>query len=115
MFNHTLSDSRLRLRIPVGVAYGTDLHRTKRIILDVLAADPYVLSDPKPVVYFTDFGDSNLNLLIRCWIGDAIDRSRAIDSINMAVKDAFETEGIEIPFPQQDIHLRSPVKILSKN
>lgn len=112
IFNHTLSDPRLRLRIPVGVAYGTDLHHAKEIILEVLARNEYVLPEPAPVVYFTEFGDSSLNLLIRCWIGNAVDRSRAIDSINMAVKDAFEAHGIEIPFPQRDLHLKTPVAFL---
>ncbi|RJX22447.1 MAG: mechanosensitive ion channel family protein [Desulforudis sp.] len=107
VINHIFTDSRMRLRIAVGVAYGSDLHRVKAILSDVLEKNSYVLQDPPPVVYFTDFGESSLNLLIRCWIDDARDRTRATDSINMDINDAFDREGIEIPFPQRDLYIRS--------
>lgn len=73
-----------------------------------MAQNKYVLPEPEPVVYFMKFGESSLNPVIRCWIGNAVDRSRALDSINMALKDAaFEAAGIEIPFPQRDVHLKT--------
>ncbi|MDI6711173.1 MAG: mechanosensitive ion channel [Bacillota bacterium] len=108
VINHVLPDSRLRLRIPVGVAYGTDLHRVKEILFEILENHPKVLKEPQPVIWFTEFAESSLNLLIRCWIEDARDQWRVTDGINMSIKERFEQEGIEIPFPQRDIHLFMP-------
>ncbi len=107
VINHVFADTRMRLRLYLGVAYGSDMHKVKRIIYEILEKNPYVLADPEPIVYFYEFGESALRLQIRCWIGDARDHSRATDSINMDIKDAFEREGIEIPFPQRDLHIRS--------
>ncbi len=105
VINHVLPDPTMRLRIPVGVAYGTDLRKVKSIIRSILAENPRVLKDPPPRIYFTEFADSSLNLLVRCWIEDARAQWPVTDEINMAVKDRFEAEGIEIPFPQRDIHI----------
>jgi len=107
VINHVLPDPKMRLRIPVGVAYGTDMRKVKAIIRSILDENPRVLKDPPPRIYFTEFGESSLNLLIRCWIEDARDQWPVTDEINMAIKDRFEAEGIEIPFPQRDIHIRS--------
>lgn len=92
-----------RVEMKVGVAYGTDLKKTRQVILDVLKKDERVHEDPAPVVYFTNFGDSSLDLTIRCW-ADAADLWPVYWDNMEAIKEAFETNAIEIPFPQRDVH-----------
>ncbi|HCG77581.1 TPA: hypothetical protein DEW49_06770 [bacterium] len=62
--------------------------------------------EPGPIVYFTEFGNSSLNLLSICWIDSFKDKFRINDELNMQIKKRFEEEKIEIPFPQQDIHIK---------
>jgi small conductance mechanosensitive channel len=92
-----------RVELPVGVAYGTDLKKTRKIVLDVLAKDERIHADPEPVVKFTNFGDSSLDLSIRCWTDTPNLWPVYWDNME-AIKEAFEANDIEIPFPQQDIH-----------
>lgn len=92
-----------RVEMKVGVAYGTDLKKTRQVILDVLNKDERIHEDPEPVVYFTNFGDSSLDLTIRCWV-DAADLWPVYWDNMEAIKEAFEANAIEIPFPQRDVH-----------
>lgn len=92
-----------RVELPVGVAYGTDLKKTRQLVLDVLAKDDRIHADPAPVVKFTNFGDSSLDLSIRCWTDTPNLWPVFWDNME-AIKEAFEVNDIEIPFPQQDIH-----------
>ena len=105
--NQSSPNPLVKLRVKVGVAYGTDLRRAKAIILDVCRSHPKVLAEPPPAVYFTEFGESSLNLLAICAVADYRDRFGVLDELNMAIKERFEQEGIEIPFPQRDLHVRS--------
>ncbi|GAB3658948.1 mechanosensitive ion channel family protein [Echinicola sediminis] len=92
-----------RAEIKVGVAYGTDLKKTREIILGVLAKDERVLQDPAPVVFFSNFGDSSLDLSIRVWA--EADNLWPVYFDNMeALKEAFEANDIEVPFPQRDVN-----------
>ncbi|RZS95174.1 mechanosensitive ion channel family protein [Cecembia calidifontis] len=92
-----------RVEMKVGVAYGTDLKKTRQVILDVLKKDERIHEDPAAVVYFTNFGDSSLDLTIRCWV-DAADLWPVYWDNMEAIKEAFEANDIEIPFPQRDVH-----------
>lgn len=96
-----------RVEMPVGVAYGTDLRKTRQIVLDVLAKDDRIHSNPEPVVKFTNFGDSSLDLSIRCWTDTPNLWPVYWDNMEI-IKEAFEENNIEIPFPQQDIHHHYP-------
>lgn len=107
IININAPDPKFKIRTSIGVAYGTDLRKTKKVILDILNAHPDVLKEPPPVVYFTEFGESSLNLLYACWIADYREQFRVRDEINMAIKDKFETEHIQIPYPQRDVHIFS--------
>ena len=105
--NISFPDAKFKIRAQIGVAYGTDLRKTKKVILDILMSHPDVLKNPPPAVYFTEFAESSLNLLYVYWIADYREQLRISDEINMAIKERFEAEHIEIPFPQRDVHIRS--------
>jgi small conductance mechanosensitive channel len=92
-----------RVEMAVGVAYGTDLKKTRKVILDVLKKDERIHADPEPVVKFTSFGDSSLDLSVRCW-ADAGDLWPVYWDNMEALKEAFEANEIEIPFPQRDVN-----------
>jgi small-conductance mechanosensitive channel len=103
--NWTLSDDRRRMEIPVGVAYGTAPEVVLDLLLGVARAHAEVLDDPEPVALFTGFGDSSLNFELRAWTtGDIV----VIPSeLRVAINRGLAEAGIEIPFPQRDLHLRS--------
>jgi small-conductance mechanosensitive channel len=104
--NLNAPDARFCLRITLGVAYGTDMRRAKAVLLDALRSHAGVLKDPPPAAHFTEFAESALNILYICWIAHYGDKDRIQDELNLAIKDRFEAEGIEIPFPQRDVRLR---------
>ncbi|WJW76072.1 mechanosensitive ion channel [Thiohalobacter sp. IOR34] len=107
--NWMLYDARGRARIPVGVAYGSDTQQVKAILERVAAEHPGVITDgssPEPRVLFRAFGDSSLDFELRCFIYDIDKRLRVISDLNFAIDAAFREAGIEIPFPQRDVHVR---------
>ena len=98
-----------RLRIAVGVAYGSDVDEVRRILLEVAEADGDVCADPEPRVRFRAFGESSLDFELLCWVDDPELRGRVVDSVNTAVYKRFAAEGVTIPFPQRDLHIVSTV------
>jgi potassium-dependent mechanosensitive channel len=105
--NWTLSDQHRRLTVKVGVAYGTDAAKVQALLLAVPAGNPGVLRTPEPLALFTGFGESALNFELRFWTADADRVSLVLSEITSAVNNALVAAGIEIPFPQRDLHLRS--------
>ena len=105
--NWTLSDRRRRLEISVGVAYRSDAAEVQRTLMDLLVNHDDVLQDPEPMVIFEEFGDSALQFRMYVWIAD-FDESIVIRGrLYMEVNEVLKAAGIEIPFPQRDLHLRS--------
>jgi small-conductance mechanosensitive channel len=104
IINHVFPNPQVNIRLKIGVAYGTDIQPAKDVLLEIMNAHPDVMGDPEPAVYFTDFGDSSLNLLAVCSVPDCREKFRVLDELNMSVKEQFEAVGIEIPFPQRDVH-----------
>lgn len=92
-----------RVEMAVGVAYGTDLKLTRKIILDTLKKDERIHADPAPAVYFTNFGDNSLDLSVRCW-SDAGDLWPVFWDNMENIKESLEENNIEVPFPQRDVH-----------
>ncbi len=110
VINWKYNDDKVRFRIPVSVAYGSDARQVERLLLELAAADPDVLEDPPPAVRFMAFGDDGLMFELRAWSASLVDRKgRLISKLNFAIYDCFNREGIEFPFPQRDLHLKSGV------
>lgn len=103
--NYTATDKR-RLEIAVGIAYGADIAKAKRIALEVLRADARVLADPAPIAEVIAMGNSSVNLVLRPWATPATYWD-AFFALNHAVKEAFDRNGIEIPFPQMDVRVKN--------
>jgi small-conductance mechanosensitive channel len=108
VINWSHNDDKVRFPIPVGVAYGSDVRKVERVLLEVAAKNPDVLSEPAPVVRFLEFGDSGLRFELRAWTKTLTHRKgKLVSDLNFAIYDAFRREGIEIPFPQRDVHIRT--------
>jgi small-conductance mechanosensitive channel len=105
IINFGAPDAKFKIRATIGVAYGSDLRKVKAVLMEIMTSHKEVLKEPAPVVYFTEFADSALNLLLVCWVADYREQFRIRDELFMSVKDRFEAEGISIPFPQRDVHV----------
>lgn len=95
-----------RIRVKVGVAYGSDIGAVRKALLDVAAAEELVCDDPEPRVRFRVFGESSLDFELLGWISEPVFRGRALDVLNTAVYERFAADGIQIPFPQRDVHIK---------
>ena len=113
--NFTLSDRHRRLDIIVGVAYRSDPHRIAELLIDAAKSCPEVLSVPAPVAAFIGFGDSALNFRLQAWIGNYEGGVAAETALRVAILARFNEAGIEIPFPQQDINIRSAPGMAAPN
>jgi small-conductance mechanosensitive channel len=107
LINWTLSDRRRRIDIPVDVAYGSDIEKVREILLKVAAEHPNAMEDPEPWVLFRGFGDDGLKFELRFWTPDADERLRVFSDVGMQINAEFEAAGIDVPFPQRDLHLRT--------
>ena len=97
--------SKHRIRVAVSCAYGSDIDQVRDLLVDVGRAEPNVCEDPEPRVRFRDFGDSGLNFELCCWIEEPVLRGRVIDALNSNVYKQFAAQGIEIPYPKQDVYM----------
>lgn len=105
--NWSHNDRRVRFKIPVQVAYGTDVRKAEQLLLDVARSDRDVLESPAPAVRFLEFGDNGLHLELRAWSTSLIHKKGLlISNLNFAIYAAFNEHDIEIPFPQRVVHLR---------
>jgi len=106
--NWTANDRQIRFRIPVGVSYGSDPDAVRDVLTRVALAHPDVLRNPPPEVRFMQFGDSSLNFELRAWTIRQVQTPQILTSdLNFAIFRAFREHGIEIPFPQRDVHLKA--------
>ncbi|PWB78811.1 MAG: hypothetical protein C3F15_00740 [Holophagae bacterium] len=107
LVNWSLQDEVRRIDIPVGVAFGTDPDRVLDLLLGIARQHPDVLADPEPFAMFVRFGANSLDFELRVWA--AVDFLRVGSELRVAVNRALKDAGIEIPFPQVDLHLRSGI------
>ncbi len=105
--NWTLTDQKRRLEVNVGVKYGTDPEKVLKILQDVAEAHEEILKDPRPLSLFIEFGESSLNFRLLAWIPDANSRLRIQSELSVTVNRELKKAGIEIPFPQVDLHVKS--------
>ncbi len=96
-----------RVDIPVGVAYGSDVREVERILYRLAAENKSVLKFPEPFVLFNGFGDSSLDFELRLYLSEITKLPVVSTEIRFAIVDTFRAAGIEIPFPQRDLHIRS--------
>jgi small-conductance mechanosensitive channel len=105
-------DRRVRFRLPVGVAYGSEPRKVEKLMLEVALANSAVLREPMPRVVFLGFGDSALNFELRVWTVEMTHRPGELRSqLYFALWDKFKEHHIEIPFPQRDLHVKEPVQV----
>ena len=107
VINWTLSDRTVRVVVPVGVAYGSDVPRVMGILEEVARGHPSVRTDPEPQVLFVGFGDSSLDFEVRVWINNLDERLQVMSDLHREIERRFTEAGVEIPFPQRDLHLRT--------
>lgn len=107
LINWTLTDAVLRVICPVGIAYGSDIRKAERLLLEIAAETPHVLADPPPRAVFVGFGDSTLNFELRVFIESIDYFIAARHDINNAIDAKFREHGVEIAFPQRDLHIRT--------
>lgn len=103
-----------RLTLKVGVSYGSDVRQVTRLLTEVCQANPRVVAEPPPQIYFAVYGDSSLDFTIWVFLQTPADRIPATHELNSAIFETFRQHGIEIPFPQRDLHIKEwpgePVK-----
>ena len=106
--NYSLSSPMIRINLPVGVSYRSDPQQVKKILLEAAEKEPMVSKYQKPMVRFIAYGDSSINFELLIWIDVRVTPRRNVRSLlYFAIFEEFRKAGIEIPFPQRDIHIRS--------
>src|SRR5215469_9505687 len=105
--NWTYGDRRVRFRIPVGVAYGSDVTKVQEALLAVAHENPHTLKEPEPSVFLEQFGENSIDFKLVVWSSEMSARpSRYRSDLNFAIAEKFRETGIEFPFPQRDVHIR---------
>jgi potassium efflux system protein len=105
--NWTLSDRVNRIDVPVGIAYGSDTELARKILKEIARDESRILDEPPPRAVFLGFGDSSLNLELRIFVATMDHWPIVITNVHTAIDKRFREAGIEIAFPQRDIHIRS--------
>lgn len=105
--NWSFSDKNVRIRKSVGVSYNTDIRKAQALVIEAASAVDRVLKDPAPQCHLTGFGDNSIDLEVRFWLGDPESGTANVSSqVLLGIWDRFKAEGIEIPYPQRDIHIK---------
>ncbi|WP_246112582.1 mechanosensitive ion channel domain-containing protein [Allorhodopirellula solitaria] len=107
LLNWTLSDKVNRIVVNVGVSHESDTERARELLLAAANDHPLVLEDPPPIACFEGFGDSALNMVLRVYLPTLDNRLEVIHQLHTSINQAFRAEGIQIPFPQRDLHVRT--------
>lgn len=105
--NWTLADRKVRVKVPIGVAYGSDVNKVLEILVSCGKANPMVLYTPAPNALFLAFGASSLDFELRVWIPEFLDKLQVLSELNQDIENEFAINDIVIPFPQTDLHLKS--------
>ena len=104
-----------RIRVPIGVAYGTDIDELRRVLLEVAQSTEHVCDHPEPRVRFRAFGDSSLEFQLLCWVEDPTRKGSVLDALNTGIYKSLGKAEIEIPFPQRDLYIKQVASPPAKN
>ena len=104
--NYTYPDPQYRVQMEIGIAYGTDIERARRIIVDTVRQVDGVLQDKPVDALYNAMGDSAMTFRVRWWLGSYVDTRHVFDRVNTALQIAIDEAGIEMPFPTQDLNIR---------
>lgn len=108
VINWSHNENKIRLSFPVGVSYNEDPEKIRELLIAIALDNPGVLKTPPPYVLFDDFADSSLNFKLLVWTTEYINRPQILKSeLYFEIFRIFTERGVEIPFPQRDIHLKS--------
>lgn len=113
VINYSYGDPRLRIHLPVGLAYGTPAEEAKALLLAVARAHPEVLAEPEPIVWLKGFGPSSLDFELLVWVADAALDRKVMTELYLALLEALEAQGLRLPYPQQDLHLHPTPALLA--
>ncbi|WP_396612940.1 mechanosensitive ion channel family protein [Haloferax sp. S1W] len=108
IINESAPNRRRRVKIPVDVAYGTDIDDFEELLVDVALDEPLVLDSPRPRARFRQFGPDALEYELVCWVNSPLKRGKATHNLNRTIYKQLNAAGISIPFPQRDVHFYSP-------
>lgn len=111
VINWSHGDPKIRIDLDVGVSYNSDIDVVLKALMEVASENKETLTIPKPEVHFVNFGDSSWNMRMRVWINDPKRFYYVRSDLNIAIVKKFKQLGVEIPFPQRDVHFRSPLPI----
>lgn len=107
LLNWSLSDQTTRLKVPVGIAYDSDVQKAMLLMNEAARENEFVLDDPEPSVIFEAFGDSTLQLMLRCFVGLQDDRMPTLTALHESINQKFRDAGVVMAFPQRDVHLNT--------
>lgn len=106
--NWSHTDNNVRLKVPVGIAYHSDVKKAMTLIREAVEEEPRVLKTPTPNILMMGFGDSSVDIEARCWIRDPVNGIEPVRSaIYLRIWEKFQEHKIDIPFPQRDLHIKS--------
>ena len=106
----------MRLKIPIGISYKADVRLAMQLCIEATSVNPRILSNPEPRCLMVGFGDSSVDLELRLWIDDPTNgRGNVLSEVLLGVWDLFHEHGVEIPYPQRDLHLRSGFEQINAN
>ncbi len=111
VINWSHGDPKTRLEIEVGVSYNSELDKVMESLLEAAKEHPSTLSHPEPKAWLMSFGDSAWNMRLLVWVRDPQGRRQVLSDINCAIVKKFRQNGVEIPFPQRDLHVRTPLPL----
>jgi small-conductance mechanosensitive channel len=106
--NWSHGDPLCKLHAPIGVAYGSDVGRVRRALLEAAAGTPRVLLDPRPTADLDAFGDDGLRFDLEVWTRNPEAQHEILSALNLRIEASLRRHGIAVPYPQRDLHLRSP-------
>jgi len=105
IINESAPEPKFRVRIPISVAYGSDIRLVERILIETASVNSNITADPEPRVRFRSFGDSSLNFELLCWAKEPSLRGLTVHELNSSIYNSFDKAGVRIPFPQRDVHI----------